>query len=244
MGLDLTEFREVFFDEVAEHLAIIQRCLREIASGKAGAHVIAEAYRCAHSIKGGSATFGFDEMRDRAGSLAGVLDLARQGRLVLDAAALDTCCDAQAVLAAQLAARRCGTEMMGVTVQTCAADPNGLKLDAGHPDTGGEAAAGRIETAVVNLQQTAAHMQQMMTRLEQLSREHAELADRAASTALQFERQMAELLNDPALAERSHGLATGLERAGRVRRGEGAPLPKVKSAGTGRRSLEQEWEEI
>ncbi|HJV25715.1 MAG TPA: Hpt domain-containing protein [Aromatoleum sp.] len=243
MVLDLTEFREVFFDEVAEHLAIIQRCLREIARGNVGAHVIAEAYRCAHSIKGGSATFGFDEMRDRAGSLAGVLDLAREGRLVLDAAALDTCCDAQATLAAQLAARRCGTQVCGVAVQTPALGAC-VEHDGGEPEASAGGAAGRIETAVVNLQQTAAHMQQMMTRLEQMSREHAELADCAASMALQFERQMAELLKDPALADRSSVPAMGLGRAGHARRGEGAPLPKVKAAGTGRRSLEQEWEEI
>jgi hypothetical protein len=170
--------------------------------------------------------------------------LARQGRLVLDAAALDTCCDAQAELAAQMAARRCGAQLSGVAAHSSAADPDHFKPDADRPEMGGEPAAGRIEAAVVNLQQTAVHMQQMMTRLEQLSREHAELADRAASTALQFERQMAELLNDPALADRSQGADLGLVRAGRTRRGEGAPLPKVKVAASGRRSLEQEWEEI
>ena len=132
---------------------------------------------------------------------------------------------------------------VGVAAQTPMPEDARVQHDIRDAEASGEA-AGRIEAAVVNLQQTAAHMQQMMTRLEQMSREHAELADRAASMALQFERQMAELLKDPALADRSIVPATGLGRSGHVRRGEGAPLPKVKAAGTGRRSLEQEWEEI
>ena len=244
MALDLTEFREVFFDEVAEYLVIIERCMREISLGNGGSGAVAEAYRCAHSIKGASATFGFDEMRDRAGSLAGMLDLARQGQLVLDAAALESCRDEQAVLAAQLAARRCGTKATAAT-SILAGATDGVCPDpaSGEDDAGGESAE-RIEAAVASLRQTAADMQDMMATMERLSREHAELADRAALTALEFERQMRALLADPALAERSMLPLAGESSSGRVRRGEGAPLPKVKAAGVKRRSLEQEWEEI
>jgi len=59
MSLDLAQFHESFFQESFEALESMEAALLKLSSGDADSEIINTIFRVAHSIKGGSATFGF-----------------------------------------------------------------------------------------------------------------------------------------------------------------------------------------
>ncbi|MBX2886723.1 MAG: Hpt domain-containing protein, partial [Granulosicoccus sp.] len=59
MDADLTEIYEVFFEESAEGLSIMETGLLGLDLGAADLETVNNIFRAAHSIKGGAGTFGF-----------------------------------------------------------------------------------------------------------------------------------------------------------------------------------------
>jgi two-component system chemotaxis sensor kinase CheA len=91
---DASLIRE-FLAEAEEHLATLDRDLLEIEGRiKQGAEVPAEPleemFRAVHTIKGLSAMFDFDAVRDLAHAIESVLDAVRKGAHVCDASCADT----------------------------------------------------------------------------------------------------------------------------------------------------------
>jgi two-component system chemotaxis sensor kinase CheA len=80
MTLDLTQFHESFFEESFEALGSMEAALLELDVGDADAELINTIFRVAHSIKGGSATFGFSEVATLTHTLETLLDQLRSGR--------------------------------------------------------------------------------------------------------------------------------------------------------------------
>jgi two-component system, chemotaxis family, sensor kinase CheA len=80
MSLDLTQFHESFFEESFEALGSMEAALLELNAGEADADRINAIFRVAHSIKGGSATFGFGEVAHFTHALETLLDQLRSGR--------------------------------------------------------------------------------------------------------------------------------------------------------------------
>lgn len=62
MTIDVTQFHQVFFEESLEHLANMESCLLQLETGEEDSETINVIFRGAHSIKGGSATFGFQSV--------------------------------------------------------------------------------------------------------------------------------------------------------------------------------------
>jgi two-component system chemotaxis sensor kinase CheA len=58
--LDLSRFRETFFQEAAEHLDTMESALLSLRAGQADGETLNAIFRSAHSIKAGAATFGFE----------------------------------------------------------------------------------------------------------------------------------------------------------------------------------------
>ena len=58
MSLDLAQFHESFFQESYEALESMEAALLKLNAGEADLEIINTIFRVAHSIKGGSATFG------------------------------------------------------------------------------------------------------------------------------------------------------------------------------------------
>jgi two-component system chemotaxis sensor kinase CheA len=87
MTLDLTQFHDAFFEEsFGRSTPWKRRCLLDLGAGRrAHQHV----FRVAHSIKGGSATFGFTEIASFTHSLETLLDELRSNELQVTAATLD-----------------------------------------------------------------------------------------------------------------------------------------------------------
>ena len=79
MAIDLEQFHQVFFEESIEGLDIMESSLMELDPASIDAETINAIFRCAHSIKGGSATFGFSSISDFTHILETLLDQVRSG---------------------------------------------------------------------------------------------------------------------------------------------------------------------
>src|SRR5690349_17515465 len=94
MAIDLNRFIATFFDEAQEHLEAIEERAMTLGSGKQDPEVLNAIFRAAHSIKGGSGTFGFTQLTEATHEMETLFDGLRKGkgkadqstvRLLLDA---------------------------------------------------------------------------------------------------------------------------------------------------------------
>ena len=83
MTLDLTQFHGVFFEESFEALDSMEAALLKLDVGAPDRERINTIFRVAHSIKGGSATFGFSEIASFTHSLETLLDELRSERMLV-----------------------------------------------------------------------------------------------------------------------------------------------------------------
>ncbi len=80
MTLDLAQFHETFFEESFEALGSMEAALLKLSAGEADSELINTIFRVAHSIKGGSATFGFADVAAFTHILETLLDQLRSGQ--------------------------------------------------------------------------------------------------------------------------------------------------------------------
>ncbi len=85
MGIDLSQFFEVFFEESFEGLDAMEAELLRLQPGNTDKETINTIFRAAHSIKGGSGTFGFTSVSDFTHVLETLLDQIREGQRELTA---------------------------------------------------------------------------------------------------------------------------------------------------------------
>jgi two-component system chemotaxis sensor kinase CheA len=79
MSIDLSQFFEVFFEESLEGLDVMESELLNLTPGDLDNETINTIFRAAHSIKGGSGTFGFTHVSDFTHVLETLLDQIREG---------------------------------------------------------------------------------------------------------------------------------------------------------------------
>lgn len=79
MGIDLSQFMNIFFEESREGLELLERGLLTLDESS-DPEVINEIFRAAHSIKGGSGTFGLDDIASFTHVMETVLNEMRDGR--------------------------------------------------------------------------------------------------------------------------------------------------------------------
>jgi len=89
MTLDLTQFHDAFFEESFEALDSMEAALLKLDLGAPDAELVNTIFRVAHSIKGGSATFGFSEIASFTHSLETLLDELRSNKLQVTSPMLD-----------------------------------------------------------------------------------------------------------------------------------------------------------
>lgn len=80
MSIDMAQFHQVFFEESFEGLEIMETGLMDLEPGNADSEVINSIFRAAHSIKGGSGTFGFKSIADFTHVMETLLDEMRDGK--------------------------------------------------------------------------------------------------------------------------------------------------------------------
>ena len=89
MSIDLSQFHAVFFEESFEGLDVMENALLEIQPQDPDVELINSIFRAAHSIKGGSGTFGFTSVSEFTHILETLLDKIREGKERLDADSVD-----------------------------------------------------------------------------------------------------------------------------------------------------------
>lgn len=80
MTVDLSQFHETFFDESFEGIEIMESGLLNIDISSPDSEKINDIFRAAHSIKGGSGTFGFQNIADFTHVMETLLDEMRDER--------------------------------------------------------------------------------------------------------------------------------------------------------------------
>ncbi|MDX8396465.1 MAG: chemotaxis protein CheA [Mariprofundaceae bacterium] len=84
MSIDLEQFKHIFFEESFEGLDAMESGLLELSEGGTDLDTINTIFRAAHSIKGGSATFGFTVVAAFTHVMEELLDDMRGGKREAD----------------------------------------------------------------------------------------------------------------------------------------------------------------
>jgi len=77
MKIDLSQFRETFLQESAEHVASMEAGLFDLRSAPADVEILNAIFRSAHSIKGGAGSFGLTTLVRFTHALENLLDRLR-----------------------------------------------------------------------------------------------------------------------------------------------------------------------
>jgi two-component system, chemotaxis family, sensor kinase CheA len=102
-GIDLSQFYQVFFEEAGENLDRMEQQLLEIDIEAADDEELNSIFRCAHSVKGGAATFGFNDVAELTHQMETLLDKLRRHELQPTSAMVDVLLQSGDALKAQLA---------------------------------------------------------------------------------------------------------------------------------------------
>lgn len=101
-GIDLSQFYQVFFEEAGENLDNMEQLLLNVNVEAADDEELNAIFRCAHSIKGGAATFGFSDVAELTHQMETLLDKLRRHELQPTAAMVDVLLQSGDALRAQL----------------------------------------------------------------------------------------------------------------------------------------------
>lgn len=78
---DLSQFYQIFFEEAGENLDQMEQILLDLSLENADDEELNGIFRCAHSIKGGAATFGFADVAELTHHMESLLDKLRRHEL-------------------------------------------------------------------------------------------------------------------------------------------------------------------
>ncbi len=140
MPIDLNRFIATFFDEAHEHLESIEEKAMALASDRHDPEVLNAIFRAAHSIKGGSGTFGFVQLAEATHEMETLFDGLRKGEGRADASTVRLLLDACDAFKAHLQRLKAGDR---------SADP---AIDAARSRLAGYRAPGRTEDAPAGAQ--------------------------------------------------------------------------------------------
>lgn len=111
MRIDPAKYRQTFFDEAGEHLAALETSLLSLEANPSDSAPLTEAFRAAHTIKGGADAVGLSDVTAFTHALEGVLDHARSRPGAVPRRLLDLLLEACDGLKAVVAAARQGNPM-------------------------------------------------------------------------------------------------------------------------------------
>jgi two-component system, chemotaxis family, sensor kinase CheA len=106
MTIDMSQFFQVFFDETEELLAEMEKLLLAIDVAAPDSEDLNAIFRAAHSIKGGAATFGLNDLTEITHVLESLLDKIRKGEMALTSEHVDAFLAAKDILKMQLDGHR------------------------------------------------------------------------------------------------------------------------------------------
>ena len=111
MSIDMAQFHQVFFEESFEGLETMESGLLNLDKGDVDEEEINSIFRAAHSIKGGSGTFGFTNVAEFTHIMETLLDEMRDGRRTITDESLEALLHSVDCLRDMLSAVRDDTEV-------------------------------------------------------------------------------------------------------------------------------------
>ncbi|MFZ3018194.1 MAG: chemotaxis protein CheW [Gallionella sp.] len=149
MSIDMSQFYQVFFEESAEHLANMESLLLGLDLNAPDDDQLNAIFRAAHSIKGGSGTFGFTDMTEVTHVLETLLDRIRKHEIAITSAMVDAFLQAGDVLHGLLDAHQNGgvadeaaSREIRAKLEQLTRDPGGKGMPATVPAETAPAPAG------------------------------------------------------------------------------------------------------
>jgi two-component system chemotaxis sensor kinase CheA len=127
-NFDLTQFYQIFFEEAGENLDQMEQMLLALDVTQADDEELNAIFRCAHSIKGGAATFGFADVAELTHQMESLLDKLRRHELQPSAPMVDVLLessDALRLLLARHQGKQVETPATGALVQRISQLANG-----------------------------------------------------------------------------------------------------------------------
>ena len=115
---DLTQFYQIFFEEAGENLDQMEQMLLDLDLANTDDEELNGIFRCAHSIKGGAATFGFSDVAELTHQMESLLDRLRRHELKLIPPMIDALLESADASRSLLARHQAGGE--GTAVSTSA----------------------------------------------------------------------------------------------------------------------------
>lgn len=107
---DLSQFYQIFFEEATENLDLMERMLLNLNLETADDEELNGVFRCAHSVKGGAATFGFSDVAELTHQMESLLDRLRRHELQPTSAMVDVLLESADVSRVLLARHQAGDE--------------------------------------------------------------------------------------------------------------------------------------
>jgi len=107
---DLSQFYQIFFEEAGENLDQMEQMLLNLNLETADDEELNGIFRCAHSVKGGAATFGFADVAELTHQMESLLDRLRRHELQPTAAMVDVLLESADASRSLLARHQAGDE--------------------------------------------------------------------------------------------------------------------------------------
>lgn len=88
--LEMNQYLSMFIDESNDHLQSLNENLLQLESSPEDLSIVQNIFRSAHTLKGMSATMGFEDLAKLTHEMENVLDLVRNSKLKMDSFIFDT----------------------------------------------------------------------------------------------------------------------------------------------------------
>lgn len=105
---DLSQFYQIFFEEAGENLDLMEQMLLNLDLVTANDEDLNGIFRCAHSVKGGAATFGFNDVAELTHQMESLLDKLRRHELQPNAMMVDVLLESADISRSLLARHQAG----------------------------------------------------------------------------------------------------------------------------------------
>jgi two-component system chemotaxis sensor kinase CheA len=105
---DLSQFYQIFFEEAGENLDLMEQMLLNLDLETADDEELNGIFRCAHSVKGGAATFGFSDVAELTHQMESLLDKLRRHELQPNAMMVDVLLESADISRSLLARHQAG----------------------------------------------------------------------------------------------------------------------------------------
>jgi two-component system chemotaxis sensor kinase CheA len=90
MEMDISQYKDLFITEAQEHLDALNKFLLQLENDPTNLDVVTEIFRSAHTLKGMSATMGYDQLTELAHEMENLLEHLRTGDTPVTTSVVDT----------------------------------------------------------------------------------------------------------------------------------------------------------